>query len=239
MRCPSCGVELTKVSILGFDDSLRCPKCGGVWAANWVVNNLVAGKEMRIDPLGAKVDRGDGKSVCPQDGTLLVMPAREAVPEDMVIEKCEVCGGWWFPGDEIFKFKQAFRARQEYVRNWRKSDWMAYAWPALVLALMIAGVGGGVWLVRYRQQAAIQASYGVREFVVIDYGKGQVEIRFKADLPVTQAEYKLRSGKEWHEAPAEPLDGGYVVKLTGLAGGQEYIVRVGGKEWRFTVRDDL
>jgi len=236
MRCPSCGEEIAKVSILGFDDSLRCQKCGGVWAANWVVNNLATGKEMRIEPLLTKTETNEGKSTCPQDGTLLMTPAREAVPEDMVILRCDLCGGWWFPGDEIFKFKQAFRDKQAYLRSWRKVNWLTYAWPALVLALMVAGVGGGVWLVREQQRIISQASYGVKDFVVIDYGQGKVEMRFGAGEAVGEIEYRQTQAYAWHTAKAYETEGGYKVTLPRLTPGVEYVVRIGSDQFKFKVK---
>jgi len=239
MLCPACGNELNKVAVTGFDDSHQCPKCGGLWVANWVVNNVAAGKPIKAETAGGESGLAAGvqpTNICPLDRSKLSAPAAETMPTGVAALRCEMCGGWWFGKGELQKLQSAYLARAEYERQWKKPNWTAFAWPALVLAIMVAGIGGSVTLVRQQQRAAIQASYGVREMVVLNLGRGEVEIRFKANVPIGTAEFRKSDSRVWSEVGVEQEEGGFKIRLKGLAADQEYLVRIAEKEYKFTVR---
>ena len=174
--------------------------------------------------------------MCPLDGSKLASVPKDVVPESVAALRCVTCGGWWFGADGVFKFAEGYQAKSSYVKSWRKSSWTELAWPALVLTLMIAGVSGGVVLVRDQQRAAIQASYGVRDLVVLDMGRGVVEIAFKANVPIDAAEIRREDSGGWSRVTVESDNGGFKIRLQGLGAGARYLLKVGAKEYRFTVK---
>lgn len=235
MLCPGCNGELKPVSVLALDNSFRCEKCKGFWVANWVVNNLASGKQPALTVVGVETKVGDGQNKCPTDGTNLISPPRDAVPEGLAAEKCLTCAWWWFPGDELFKFQQAFAAKSEYLRKWKKNDWTAYAWPALVLAILVGGLTGSVVLIKSRQEAVINAALGVREFVATPLGQGTVEIRFTSETHIQQAEYRNALSRDWTLADVSPEGNMYLIRLRNLEKGT-YFVRIQSKEFEFEVK---
>jgi Zn-finger nucleic acid-binding protein len=223
------------MSVAGFDYSYRCEKCGGVWMANWVVNNLASGKPVQVQPLKASVVSRLGGNVCPTDGARLVTPARGTVPEGLVVEKCSQCGWWWFPGDELFKFADAFKTKVAYVRVWERREWFVYAWPALVLVLMVMGLTASVSLVKNRQSTAINAGVGISEFVSIPWGEGRLEVRFKSDSVVNTIDYRQKGSGERVGVPVK-LDGDvYQAVIEGLEPG-EYVVAILDREFTVQVK---
>lgn len=217
-----------------LDSSLRCEKCKGFWVANWVVNNVAAGKEIKADRAGVEPVFGQGTNRCPVDGTLLLNPPKGSIPDDLAAEKCITCSGWWFPGDELFNFQTAFKAKTNYLKQWKKGDWVSYAWPALVVAFLGVGIIGGVVLVKNRQQATISASIGVNEFVATTVSQGQVEIRFKAEHRIETVEYKRWDEVVYKTATVEIVNGWNLVRISGLSSG-EYQMKIMGVIYRFTI----
>lgn len=235
MVCPGCGGSLEHESVVEFDYSYRCSKCGGWWVPNWVVNNIADGRVVAAKEKAGLADGEIGKNLCPIDKTMLSVPGKGTVPDDLAVQKCSHCGWWWFPGNEIFKFSRAFEVKKSYVKLWNKNDWMAYAWPALVLVLMLLGVGGGVWLVRQRQQVAVPAAVGVREFLAVQRASGVVEVRFKSEVVVGEVEYCMAERRGCVVLKPEVEGEFYVVRLAGLEPGK-YVMQVVGREYEFEVR---
>lgn len=156
MKCPSCGEELSGTSAIGTDNSWRCPECGGVWMAAWVVNQVAEGKNLMLE--AAKKEKlVGGKNVCPADGkTELVRPADS--PEGVNCWSCGKCGWWWFDGDEIFEFAHAWIVKRGYIKTWeRKEKWPQWVWPAIAVMVLTIGMMAGLALVRIRQQVGVPA----------------------------------------------------------------------------------
>ena len=234
MQCPGCGGELKPAEVVGLDESFRCEKCGGVWAANWVVNNLADGKALKIRP-GGKSIVALGKNICPKDGVLLDRPAKGTVPEHIAAGVCRKCGWWWFSGDEVFSFAQAYKKKVDYVRVWQRTEWAVYVWPALGVLIMVVGLTASVNLVRERQQASIMAQAPVMDFVATDAGAGRLQVRFKSSRGLESIDYRRQGGGEWAMATTVREGDFYVVRLEGLEAGV-YEVRVSGAEFFATVK---
>jgi len=156
MRCPSCGGKLGGASVVGTDNSWRCSGCGGVWMAPWVVNQIAEGKEVMIKAEGKEKLTG-GKNVCPADGeTILSLPVDS--PEGVNCWSCGKCGWWWFDGDAVFEFRQAWEIKRGYAKTWeRKAIWPQWVLPALAVLLLAIGMMAGLALVRIRQQVGVPA----------------------------------------------------------------------------------
>lgn len=225
MNCPSCSGKLNTVSVIGFDDSLRCDKCGGVFVANWVVNNLAEGKEVNIQPTNGKLD-GGGSLKCPLDEALLSGVSEEVAPHGVRSMKCSVCGGWWFELNGIFDFAKAYKLKSDYLQTWKKTDFMNLAWPALVLVLLVGGVFGGVYLVRQEQQTTIIASYGIFDLTIIKLDRDEIEVRFKSKNRVDYVEYRMVGELDWMLVPVK-TEGEYLVAGVDAMETGQYEIKVG------------
>ena len=226
MHCPTCGGEFEKVSVVGFDDSLRCVKCGGLWVANWVVNNVADGKTIQVAKSNKLVQERNGSLTCPIDGNRLSGVSEESVPAGVRVLKCNACGGWWFEGDDIFEFAQAAFVKHEYLLRWKKKDVISLAWPAFALVLMLGGVVGGVYLVRSQQQVTTIASFGIYDLFIVNMGNNEVEIRFKSGQVIEKIGYRISGDINWSYVEVTKNNNEYVVVFTGLQAG-DYEFQIG------------
>lgn len=160
MKCPDCGQMLHQMSFLGVDKSFRCFRCGGFWVEGWIVNRLEAKMLTRWTRL--EIDPGWltlGNNTCPVDGTTLLRHSGDNVPAHIVIKRCEMCGRWWFPTDNLLLYRPAVEAKVNFVKLWGlTADVASMTLPALIVLVAILGIVAGVRLVQVRQQSAIQAS---------------------------------------------------------------------------------
>ncbi len=238
MRCPDCGNNLVKTAVVGFDESHRCENCGGVWLTGWVLNRIAQNPEenFTIEKKGVSGAMG-GNGSCPTDGNKLFVPGGEELPVGVQIQKCNKCGWWWLPDDQIFGLRQAYSLRKDYMKVWNsKPRWQALVWPALISVVLTAGLVGGVSLTVQRQQASIGASVGITNWSVTSLGVGTALVNFDSGLGLSSLQYKSQNESTWHEVPASCQGQKCMATLTGLVPGEEYSVRVLGKEYTFKVQ---
>ncbi len=159
MHCPDCGEDLREVSLLGGDRSFRCFKCGGFWVEGAVVNGIDSQlMEKWHMPRQNGEWMGLGLGGCPVDGTGLVVWRSEMVPSNIVVKRCERCGRWWFPSDNLLNFKPAQEAKIDYFKQWgvninKQTFWL----PVAVLIALLAGLIVSLQLVKVREQVAVPA----------------------------------------------------------------------------------
>lgn len=234
MRCPDCGETLTEVT-MGANQAHRCFKCGGWWVDSWAVNRLTnetlsMWNRVSADPIWFS----GGSGVCPFDGSKLRHYEGESVPPQLQIKRCDRCGKWWFHGDTLFEYKPATEAKINYYRLWgRLGDVASLGLPVLVIAMLMFGLGVGVYVSRQRQQVAVPAQSLIRNFSATYAGDGEEIISWRSEGKVEQIEYKKVSDFEFRIYEVKGIDGVYVVRLTGLEEGQEYVARILGEEYYF------
>ena len=238
MKCPDCAGELSKISVVGTDDSYRCGSCGGFWVMGWVVNRVAEGGVKKgLVPL--KSGRRESLTRnCPTDQTALFKPeGGEAFPPGAAVFKCPHCSWWWVGGDDLFSVDEAYKARRTFFRLWqRKPDWATWALPVVAVVVLIAGLAGGVNLVRYQTRVGVGAGAGVRQFTAVYVGQGEARGSFKSGEEIKGVEYQQAGETDWAVAETTVEKGVYTARLMGLSEGEEYTVRVEGKEYRFTAK---
>lgn len=233
MLCPGCANEMETLSVLGMDESFRCPNCGGFWVQNWVVNALSEGKPAQPTPMEGKPAVG-GTNSCPTDGWILNSPPREVVPEGFVAGVCNACRNWWLPGNSLFTYADAAKAKKSYENQWHKDVWKKTAFPALVMLLAIGAVTGSVVLVRQQQRVKIGAADAIEYLSVVYVVPGGVDIWFKTSTPMPYISYRSVTDLHTYMAPVVIEDGKYVVHLRELAPG-DYIYTLFGRDYQFRI----
>jgi hypothetical protein len=133
-------------------DVLRCMRCGGVFGLaetiNLITNDDVTGWA-HIVGVG-RLASYEGR--CPIDKAMLVKYEGESVPEGLLVKKCEGCGRWWFPGNNLIKYKEAQGVKLNYYRLWGMPfDLKGLVLPIAVVVMLLIGVWVGVRLLRERQ----------------------------------------------------------------------------------------
>ncbi len=240
MNCPGCGGELNPISVMGFDDSYRCRKCGGFWLESWMVNQLPEKDLDHVVPL--KVENApDGEGLCPVDKVRMTALAGENIPTGLVIEKCEKCGWWWFPKDSLFGFKQAYDLKKNYLKVWgKKSEQAMFVLPALFTLVLVIGLSVGVIKVKNRQNTDVSASSEVTGFGSVYLGAGRTSVVFRSSGKVSQVYYKKAGEIDWNSAGVSEDNGLYTADLKWLDSDTNYVVKVLEKEFKFkTGRQDL
>jgi hypothetical protein len=238
MHCPDCGKDLVKTAVVGFDESFRCENCGGTFLTGWVVNRIAQQPEENyvIQRKNIKGVYG-GNNCCPTDSEKLAIAGGDELPSQVVIKKCNKCSWWWFPDDQIFELQSAYLLKREYLQKWHpKVSWQTLVLPALISLFLTIGLVGGVSLVSKQQQINIGATVGIRNWTVTNMGSGVAEVSFKSGLPVAGLQYKNNKEANWRESGVECMDDLCRAQLKNLTEGEQYVVRILGKEYTFKVQ---
>ena len=113
MKCPRCGNELTTVSVGAVQVDACDDGCGGIWFDAFELEKMDQPDEaanglldrMRID-IESLPDLKKAIT-CPRCGDHELI--RQQYPEnrDIMIDKCEVCGGTWLDFGELFQIRSS------------------------------------------------------------------------------------------------------------------------------------
>ncbi len=236
MRCPDCGTRLTDVSISNLDRSFRCFSCGGFWTEPSSVNRISVADLERISPVVSdKSSLKFGTETCPADGTVLERFVGESVPSAILVKRCKVCGYWWWPTDNLLRFKPAQEAKVNYFKHWGiAADLSALTLPVLVMGIMAVGLTVGLYNISQRQQIVTTADVGINQFSATYLGDGVELVSFRSKNEIKFVEYKKVSSDQWTMTVIEnPGNDVYSLKLYDLEEDEEYVVRVGTREFGF------
>ncbi len=236
MICPDCGTRLTNVSISNLDKSYRCFMCGGFLTEPSSVNRISSSdlaKLVAITPDASVLRFGAG--TCPNDGFALVRFQGESVPSSVLVKRCKSCGFWWWPNDNLLRYKPAQEAKVNYFKQWGiAADLSALTLPVLVLAVLGVGLGVGIYGVRVRHQLQIEADAGVSQYSATYLGNGVELITFRSRGIVSSLDYKLEGSDEWSTTVVENVGNNvYQSRVEGLTEDRLYLVRILTKEYEF------
>jgi len=233
VKCPDCGSMLA-VQPTTAGQMMRCFKCGGFWLDANTANNLTA-KEVdtfrRISINSTFLSGGSG--VCPAEGQRLVKYSGEQVPMNVVVERCDRCGKWWFPGDNLYKFKPALEAKRNYLRLWGLPMTTGILLPLILLAILAGGAVVGVRMVREEQRTRVEAALKLKEFSVNYTGGGKAVVVFKTPQAVSKIDYRMKRSGGWRTAEVEVINEYKAATLTNIVEGETYIIRILGWEYEY------
>ncbi len=108
-RCPRCQEKLSPHAMEGFALQV-CTLCGGLWIGLEEFKEAL--KKRPPESLGNHQQRGDtalalweeGKLACPLCG-LSMSKGRYAYSSDVIIDRCEHCGGIWLDRGELARLR--------------------------------------------------------------------------------------------------------------------------------------
>lgn len=185
MFCPECNHKLRAVTIAGKSGSLildYCSRCGGIWTDHAETNFFESKDLKRVEkllpkkrPLNLK-----GPMACPHDKTKLEDLEHESVPYGVTVRHCPKCSGNWFPNNQLQKFKKAQKVKVNYFKVWNIPLHSIYAvlLPVLVVAILTAGLIGGIIGMRSRQDQQILADDAISTPSVVTISETEVMIVF-------------------------------------------------------------
>ena len=236
MKCPDCGQDLAEVTVTGFDKSFRCDNCGGFWMEGWVANRVAESQMNEFADVKPDVNKFVNKSnTCPTDSAPLFGYTGDDMPVEVNAFKCSHCGWWWFPANNLQKFKKAYEAKTNYQKYWAKRTQAAMmVLPILMMLLLIVGLGASVVSISRQQKTQVQASLGPDNFRADYMGKGSEQIRFKSDKDLQRVLFKRLESDVW--GPVDVLkqaNGEYLVVLSDLKDHEVYQIQVGDKRYYF------
>jgi len=241
VKCPECGLDLHKVSILGIDDSFRCANCGSIRMAGWVINRIAEGEELKVVPTGkAGGKTAPGRSLaCPEDGGWMVESSGGELPPDVPVWQCGKCKWWWVPGDNVFDLKHAFEVKREYNQRWRKgSPITGFALPVVLTMILTIGLGMAVMSVRDRTLIQTQAESNIEQVVVI-YSNGKAEVRFISKGDPGVVAYKRQTDTEWIQVSPVKIAEWSRFEVDGVTPGEKIWVSFGVEIRQMTVGKEL
>lgn len=122
MICPNDHAELYQVKILTkygqplFVD--QCNTCGGIWFDQMELYRAKQGEAEKIELLDVEnllfpTPVIDTVHNCPKDGAKLFRFTDKYFPQNIIVERCPVCDGFWLNRGEFTKYQ---KAREELLR---------------------------------------------------------------------------------------------------------------------------
>ena len=160
MRCPDCGASLSNVPLAGrVGQAMRCGRCGGWWTDGGIVNETTTAELIKWP---GKMISGKwlsmGEERCPRDNQVLVKYAGENVPLEVTVKRCNLCGWWWWAGDELYKFKPAQEAKMVYYKMWGNvGEPGSILLPLVTLIILLTGLIIGLLATQVKQQVGVPA----------------------------------------------------------------------------------
>ena len=123
MICPNDKIEMKQVKIISHYgqpiDLEQCEKCGGIWFDEAELYRAKQGEAKKIEILNTDILRNpsvieNSTLICPRDHTILQRFTDRYFPQDIILERCQLCNGIWL-NRGIFTKYQNFR--QELKHN--------------------------------------------------------------------------------------------------------------------------
>lgn len=175
------------------------------------------------------------------------MPARrntfiwflgEEVPPEVVALKCSHCGWWWYPANNLAKFKRAYEAKNSYLKWWRKkSDFTVMALPVLLVMVLAVTLGITVGNITRQQIVGTKASAGAIEFKASYLGGRREEIRFKLNKELRMVMVKKLQDEMWGPVEVDVIgDGWYGATINNIDESSVYQIQVAGVRYYFKAK---
>ncbi len=120
MNCPACNNILTEITIEGILLDACKGGCGGIWFDRFELQKmdepheftdehllevLATESQVQIDPLQ--------RLHCPKCMDVVMMRHFHSVKQEVEIDHCPKCAGYWLDDGELFKIRQQFKNEDE------------------------------------------------------------------------------------------------------------------------------
>ena len=111
MNCPACGNELTPQNVNGIILNACAHGCGGIWFDWPELNKFDAPQDPGSELLTLETGEcpmlnQSRRYSCPHCDDIVMARHFISIPEDVLIDECPSCGGFWLNGDELDDLRQ-------------------------------------------------------------------------------------------------------------------------------------
>ena len=192
MFCPECNHQLSVIAITAQTGRVTldyCNACAGIWSDQGEVNFI---KESELSPLLQLLPRkGTHLPIqllhCPKDHSQLELLQADSVPRDVIIYRCGVCNGKFFPEGMLPAFKSAQNAKIDYFKSWKIPLHSIYAilLPLLVIVVLGGGLVATIIGVRENTDSRTQAKDIITKPLVIRLSENETLISINTENPST------------------------------------------------------
>jgi len=208
LSCPDCNHSLITKKVRthsgGKIEIDQCPFCAGIWFDHFEANQVPLAEIKKLSsqkslkpPKSPISSFGEGK--CPHCLVPLVPLESESVPKHLNVFSCPQCRGNWFSQKNLFKFKQAQKAKINYFKLWQLPlpSVFSVLLPLLILTILTLSIP--VTLINLqdkaqREEIRIKASEIIIKPTVINLNPSSVIITWATTQPV------IAKIKYWTEA---------------------------------------
>ena len=203
-----------------------CSYCGGVWT-DQSETNFLQQSDLAALPHTGNTIRNPNSRICPKDQTVLVRFRSESVPDDVIVFRCETCGGNWFPNGNLKRFKRAQSVKLSFFKTWHIPLPSAYAilLPIFLIVIITGGLFITVKSIQEQQQLESQARGLVGKPVVRDISQTEVFISFTTQKPAKTTLTYWSAVKKIVSVSTEPKTT-HTIRLTGLIPNTDYSYQI-------------
>jgi len=106
MNCPACANELTAQNVNGISLNICADGCGGIWF-DWPELSKFD-EQQNPGPALLSTHRNEDQIInqsrrfsCPHCSDIVMARHFISVIEDVLVDECPCCGGFWLNGDEL------------------------------------------------------------------------------------------------------------------------------------------
>ncbi|MCD6417369.1 zf-TFIIB domain-containing protein [bacterium] len=118
MKCPACGNELTEIVVGDIRVDVCKGGCGGIWFDRWELMRVdekseSAGEKLLDIERSPNVVINRGKRRCPRCENIFMMRHFFSVKEEIEVDECPKCGGFWLDAGELAKIRSQFETEED------------------------------------------------------------------------------------------------------------------------------
>jgi uncharacterized protein len=120
MKCPTCNIELSPVTVEEIQLDVCKEGCGGIWFDNFELQKMDEPHEFTdenlIDVLSVESHSAFDQSQkrnCPKCGDTVMMKHFFSVKREVEVDHCPKCAGYWLDDGELFKIRKQYQTESE------------------------------------------------------------------------------------------------------------------------------
>ena len=120
MKCPTCNIDLSEVSIEEIRLDVCKEGCGGIWFDHFELQKMDEPHEFTDDNLidvlsvesPATYDQSQ-KRHCPKCTDTIMMRHFFSIKKEVEVDECPGCGGYWLDEGELFRIRSQYNTEAE------------------------------------------------------------------------------------------------------------------------------
>lgn len=120
MKCPTCNIELSPVTVEEIQLDVCKDGCGGIWFDRFELQKMDEPHEFTdenlIDILAVETSAAFDQSQkrnCPKCEGIVMMKHFFSVRKEVQVDHCPKCAGYWLDDGELFKIRKQYQSESE------------------------------------------------------------------------------------------------------------------------------